>query len=73
MAQMNWEKEYIEDEIEMELNSDSDVWSCYWFNILFSCTQTNATKVKQSNGKWNRINCQVFQPYIEIVDIDESL
>ena len=32
-----------------------------YINILFSCTQTNTTKVKQSNGKWNRVNCQAFQ------------
>ena len=55
IAQMNWEKEYIEDEIEMEQNSDSDVWSCYrskYFIQLHSNKrnqgQTEQWEVKQN-------------------------
>ena len=43
-----------ENNIEMEMNLDSADYYCYFSDILFSCTQTNTTKVKQSNGKGNK-------------------
>ena len=52
---MKWEKEYIEDEIEMELNSDSDAWSCYLYKhfIQLHSNKHNQGQTEQWEVKQN--------------------